>query len=65
MQKLEAIEQLLESHTSWHGNLVYLQICEPITSQAQQELQSDLAASVFEYAFQDTKYQILIVLVGW
>jgi trehalose 6-phosphate synthase/phosphatase len=48
LQKLDAIEHLLETHTSWHGNLVYLQICEPITSQAQQEQQSDLAASVFE-----------------
>lgn len=48
LQKLAAVEQLLTTHPSWHGNLVYLQICEPSTSFAQQEAQSDLAASVFE-----------------
>ena len=49
LQKLAAVEQLLTTQPDWHGKLVYLQICEPVTSFAQQEAQSDLAASVFEY----------------
>lgn len=48
IQKLAAVEQLLTAHPEWHGNVAYLQICEPVSSSVEEEMQSELASKVFE-----------------
>lgn len=47
IQKLKAVEKLLANYPDWQGNVVYLQICEPIDDNSPSEMA--ISTQVHEY----------------